>query len=57
MLEILMQGKLDQELIALLSGASNLTGHGGARKGGYNLPVEVLEVKLGKGCEGKKRMK
>lgn len=52
--EIVFQGRLDVELTALLTGDEKMSTHGGAKNSDYNLPVNLINVKLRKGIPASK---
>ena len=52
--ELVFQGHLSEELTALLTG-DDLSCHGGATDGGYNLPKSVFNVVLRKGIPARKK--
>ena len=47
--ELQLQGKMVDEVKALLTGDERLTSHGGAKNSPYQIPSNALEVVLGKG--------
>ncbi|KAL7542105.1 hypothetical protein ACHAXR_011517 [Thalassiosira sp. AJA248-18] len=53
--ELVFQGHLSEELAALLTGDEKMSGHGGAKDGGYNLPKSVINVAMRKGVPAKKK--
>lgn len=53
--ELVFQGHLSEELVALLTGDERASSHGGAKGGGYSLPKSVINVALRKGVPPRKK--